>query len=208
MSLTSEHIGIIKEFFLNSIIDVNTKNPVTLASGLKSPIYFDHRKIFSLPKLRNQVLSLWAHQLKEILDRHIAQNTNLEKSNFEDSFFVAGTATAGIAPGFGLAQMLNLPFVYVRSEPKKHGLGNAIEGVLPKQNQKAIVIDDMVTTGGSVLKVVEILKQNKFSIALTSCISRHENPKTERTFANLGLTLHSLFLSSQFFREEFKFNKF
>ena len=125
-------------------IKLQPANPFTWASGWKSPIYCDNRKTLSYPSLRNFV--------KIEISRLI-----LEKFGQVDA--IAGVATGAIPQGALVADELNLPFVYVRSKPKDHGLENLIEGEL-RPGMKVVVIEDLVSTGGSSLKAVEALRQN------------------------------------------------
>ena len=125
-------------------IKLQPANPFTWASGWKSPIYCDTRKTLSSPSLRNFV--------KIEISRLI-----LEKFGQVDA--IAGVATGAIPQGALVADELNLPFVYVRSKPKDHGLENLIEGEL-RPGMKVVVIEDLVSTGGSSLKAVEALRQN------------------------------------------------
>ena len=125
-------------------IKLQPANPFTWASGWKSPIYCDNRKTLSYPALRNFV--------KIEISRLI-----LEK--FGQVEAIAGVATGAIPQGALVADELNLPFVYVRSKPKDHGLENLIEGEL-RPGMKVVVIEDLVSTGGSSLKAVEALRKN------------------------------------------------
>lgn len=125
-------------------IKLQPANPFTWASGWKSPIYCDNRKTLSYPSLRNFV--------KIEISRLI-----LEKFGQVDA--IAGVATGAIPQGALVADELNLPFVYVRSKPKDHGLENLIEGEL-RPGMKVVVIEDLVSTGGSSLKAVDALRQN------------------------------------------------
>ena len=125
-------------------IKLQPANPFTWASGWKSPIYCDNRKTLSYPSLRNFV--------KIEISRLI-----LEKFGQVDA--IAGVATGAIPQGALVADELNLPFVYVRSKPKDHGLENLIEGEL-RPGMKVVVIEDLVSTGGSSLKAVEALRKN------------------------------------------------
>lgn len=125
-------------------IKLQPANPFTWASGWKSPIYCDNRKTLSYPSLRNFV--------KIEISRLI-----LEK--FGQVEAIAGVATGAIPQGALVADELNLPFVYVRSKPKDHGLENLIEGEL-RLGMKVVVIEDLVSTGGSSLKAVEALRKN------------------------------------------------
>lgn len=123
-------------------IKLNPANPFTWASGWKSPIYCDNRKILSFPKTRDIVKKAFADMV-------------IKEFGVPD--VIAGVATGAIAHGVLVAELLEIPFVYVRSSSKKHGLTNMIEGVLePKQT--VVVIEDLVSTGGSSLKAVEALR--------------------------------------------------
>jgi orotate phosphoribosyltransferase len=121
---------------------LNPQQPFTWASGIKSPIYCDNRKTLSYPKVRTFIKTAFADILAE---------------EFEGIEVIAGVATAGIPHGALIADVLNLPFVYVRDKPKGHGLENQIEGHLEK-GQKVMVIEDLISTGGSSLKAVEALR--------------------------------------------------
>lgn len=123
-------------------IKLNVQQPFTWASGLKSPIYCDNRITLSYPLVRTYI--------KE-------QFVNMIKSRFGSADLIAGVATGGIAHGALVAQELGLPFAYVRSEKKSHGLTNQVEGRVEK-NQSVIVIEDLVSTGGSSLNAVNALR--------------------------------------------------
>ena len=120
-------------------IKLQPNNPFTWASGWLSPFYCDNRKTLSYPELRNYVKLELVHKVLEC---------------FPEAEVVAGVATGAIAQGALVADELNLPFVYVRSKPKDHGLENLIEGDL-KPGMKVVVIEDLISTGGSSLKAVE-----------------------------------------------------
>jgi len=121
---------------------LSPEQPFTWASGWKSPIYCDNRKVLSQPYIRDYIKSELA-------------NTIFEK--FPDAELIAGVATAGIAWGAIVADQLKLPFVYVRPKPKEHGLGNQIEGGFAAA-QKTVVIEDLISTGKSSIQVVEVLR--------------------------------------------------
>lgn len=125
-------------------IKLQPENPFTWASGWKSPFYCDNRKTLSYPDLRNYVKMELVHAVLE---------------NFPEAEAVAGVATGAIAQGALVADELNLPFVYVRSKPKDHGLENLIEGEL-KPGMKVVVVEDLISTGGSSLKAVEAIRKN------------------------------------------------
>jgi orotate phosphoribosyltransferase len=121
---------------------LNPAEPFTWASGLKSPIYCDNRKTLSYPKVRTFIKGAFADVIDE---------------EFKECQVIAGVATAGIPHGVLVADVLNKPFVYVRDKPKQHGLENMIEGHLEK-GQKVMVIEDLISTGGSSLKAVAALR--------------------------------------------------
>jgi len=123
-------------------IKLEPTNPFSWASGWKSPIYCDNRKSLSYPDVRNTIKSEFAKIIKE---------------KFSDTEIIAGVATGAIAHGVLVADELDLPFIYVRSGSKKHGLRNLIEGQFEKGN-KVIIIEDLVSTGGSSLAALEALR--------------------------------------------------
>ena len=134
---------IAKELLQINAIKLNPTNPFTWASGWKSPIYCDNRKILSYPKSRDIVKKAFSDKVKE---------------EFGMPDVIAGVATGAIAHGILVAEFLDIPFVYVRASSKAHGLTNLIEGVLEK-GQKVVVIEDLVSTGGSSLKAVEAIRE-------------------------------------------------
>jgi len=123
-------------------IKLSPKNPFTWASGIQSPIYCDNRITLSHPEVRNYIKQGFV---------------DLIKSKYSDTTVIVGVATAGIPHGALIADALSLPFVYVRSSSKGHGRKNIIEGELP-ENAKAVVIEDLISTGGSSLKAVQVLE--------------------------------------------------
>ncbi len=124
-------------------IKLQPTNHFTWASGWFSPIYCDNRKTLSYPEVRNYIRDSFAEVIK---------------SQFKDVEVIAGVATGAIAHGVLVAEILNKPFVYVRSAPKGHGLENLIEGDL-QEGQKVVVIEDLISTGGSSLKAVDALRE-------------------------------------------------
>lgn len=124
-------------------IKLSPQNPFTWSSGLKSPIYCDNRMTLSHPSIRKGIVAGLVNKVDVF-------------SNFE---VVAGVATAGIPHGILLAEALNLPFIYVRSKAKSHGRQNQIEGRL-QPNQKVLVVEDLISTGGSSLQAVEALRKD------------------------------------------------
>ena len=134
----------VAEFLLQiKAIKLQPANPFTWASGWKSPIYCDNRKTLSYPTIRTFIRQAYADVI-------------LEKYGKPD--LIAGVATGGIAQGALVAQELGIPFVYVRSSAKEHGLGNQIEGDF-QAGQKVVVIEDLISTGGSSLLAVEALRK-------------------------------------------------
>jgi orotate phosphoribosyltransferase len=133
----------IAEFLLQiKAVKLQPQNPFTWASGIKSPIYCDNRVILSYPKIR----TFFRQEFIKLIDEE-----------FGKPDVIAGVATGAIAHGVLVAEALGLPFVYVRPEAKSHGLGNQIEGVLTA-GQSVVVIEDLISTGGSSIKAVKALK--------------------------------------------------
>ncbi|NLA62762.1 MAG: orotate phosphoribosyltransferase [Bacteroidales bacterium] len=157
-------------------IKLQPSNPFTWASGWKSPIYCDNRKLMSYPPIRNF--------LKIQFGRII-----LEK--YPDVEAIAGVATGAIAPGAIVADLLGLPFVYVRATPKGHGLENLIEGDL-KPNQKVIVIEDLVSTGISSLKAVEAIRKDGANVIGMVCIFTYGFPIATKNMEEANVELTSL----------------
>lgn len=123
-------------------VKLNPSDPFTWASGWKSPIYCDNRKTLSFPSIRTSIRQTFAEQISE---------------KYPNADVIVGVATGGIAIGALVAEELGLPFIYVRSSSKGHGLGNQIEGAY-EEGQKVVVIEDLISTGGSSLKAVEALR--------------------------------------------------
>jgi orotate phosphoribosyltransferase len=143
MKLNDESALKVAEFLLQiKAIKLQPNKPFTWASGWKSPIYCDNRITLSYPKVRTYIRQQFVHVITE---------------NFGKPDVIAGVATGGIAHGALVAQEMGLPFVYIRSEAKKHGLTNMIEGVVEK-GQSVVIIEDLISTGGSSLKAVEALR--------------------------------------------------
>ena len=146
-------------------IKLQPNDPFTWASGWKSPFYCDNRKTLSFPELRNYVKLELVHAILE---------------QFPEADAVAGVATGAIAQGALVADELNMPFVYVRSKPKDHGMQNLIEGQLdPKA--KVVVVEDLISTGGSSLKAVEALRSYTYGF-----------PIAEKAFADANVKLVTL----------------
>ena len=157
-------------------IKLSIHQPVTWASGWKSPIYCDNRKILSFPSVRDFVK---AELCKVILQF------------FEKAEVIAGVATAGIPWGAMAADQLKLPYIYVRPKPKEHGLGNQIEGVC-EPGKRVVVVEDLVSTGKSSLLVAEVLKNAGQKIEGMVSIFNYGFPQAEEAFEKQGITLQSL----------------
>lgn len=157
-------------------VKVQPAEPFTWASGWKSPFYCDNRKTLSYPELRTFV--------KDNL-------VELVKANFSEATAVAGVATGAIAQGALVADKLGLPFCYVRSKAKDHGMGNLIEGTLPK-GSKVVVVEDLISTGGSSLKAVEALRAAGFEVVGMVAAYTYGFPIAEQAFQNAGVRLVTL----------------
>ncbi len=157
-------------------VKLNPGQPFTWASGWKSPIYCDNRKILSFPFIRDFIKS---------------EMCNLIFEKFPEAELLAGVATAGIAWGAMAADQLKLPYIYVRPKPKEHGMGNQIEGYY-NTGQKTIVIEDLVSTGKSSLQVVEVLKQQGLEVCGMVSIFTYGFQVATEAFEKSSLTYHSL----------------
>ena len=157
-------------------IKVQPTEPFTWASGWKSPFYCDNRKTLSYPKLRTFV----KNNLVELI-----------KASFSDADAVAGVATGAIAQGALVADVLGLPFCYVRSKAKDHGMGNLIEGTLP-EGSKVVVVEDLISTGGSSLKAVEALRAAGFEVVGMVAAYTYGFPIAEQAFQKAGVRLLTL----------------
>ncbi len=157
-------------------IKLNPDQPFTWASGWKSPIYCDNRKVLSFPFIRDFIKS---------------EMCNLIFQKFPDAALLAGVATAGIAWGAMAADQLKLPFVYVRPKPKEHGLGNQIEGFY-EEGQRTVVIEDLVSTGKSSLQVVEVLKEQGLDVIGMVSIFTYGFTVATDAFSKASLNYYSL----------------
>lgn len=157
-------------------IKLNAQNPFTWASGLRSPIYCDNRRILSFPEVRNFVSESMAYMAKKY---------------FPEADVIAGVATGGIAHGVLVAKLLNKPFIYVRSSSKGHGLQNLIEGYL-EENSKVLVIEDLVSTGGSSLEAVKAIKDAGSKLLGMIAVFTYGLRKATDNFKNANCTLFTL----------------
>ncbi len=157
-------------------IKLQPNNPFTWASGWKSPFYCDNRKTLSYPRLRSFVKTELCHIIQE---------------NFPEAEAIAGVATGAIAQGALVADELELPFAYVRSKPKDHGLENLIEGNL-EPGSKVVVVEDLISTGGSSLKAVEAIRKNGCEVIGMVASYTYGFPIAEEAFKNAGVKLITL----------------
>ncbi len=154
-------------------IKLQPQEPFTWASGWKSPIYCDNRKVNSYPEVRTYV------------KLRLAQ---LVLKNFAEAEAVAGVATGAISQGALVADVLGLPFAYVRPKPKDHGMGNQIEGEL-KEGAKVVVVEDLISTGGSSLKAVDALRRAGFDVVGMVASYTYGFPVAEQAFREAGVEL-------------------
>jgi orotate phosphoribosyltransferase len=167
----------VAEFLLQiKAVRLQPQQPFTWASGWKSPIYCDNRKTLSHPKVRTYI----RQQFEKLVQDH-----------FPKPDVIAGVATGAIAHGVLVAEVLGLPFVYVRPEPKKHGLGNLIEGEI-QAGQSVVVIEDLISTGGSSLKAVDALREAGCDVKGMGAIFTYRFQNAEANFANAGCKLVTL----------------
>lgn len=157
-------------------IKLQPNNPFTWASGWKSPFYCDNRKTLSYPDLRNYVKFEIVHTILE---------------EFPEVEAIAGVATGAIPQGALVADALHLPFVYVRSKPKDHGLENLIEGEL-RPGMKVVVIEDLISTGGSSLKAVEAIRKNACEVIGMVASYTYGFPMAKKAFKEAGVKLVTL----------------
>lgn len=157
-------------------VELKPNDPFTWASGIKSPIYCDNRITMSSPAIRKEI----AKGLAEAIDK-----------NFPGTEVVAGTATAGIPHAAWVSDLLDLPMLYVRSKPKEHGTGSQIEGKIVA-GQKVVVIEDLISTGGSSLVAVEALKKEGFEVLGVVSIFTYGLPRAEDAFKEAGISFVSL----------------
>jgi orotate phosphoribosyltransferase len=155
---------------------VNWENPYTWSSGWRSPFYTDNRKTLSYPALRD-----------ELVDALV----NVALDYDPDFEAIVGVATAGIPMGILVADRLDVPFAYVRPQPKGHGLGAQIEGHLPP-NSKVLVIEDLISTGESSLKVVEALRQVPVEVLAVACIFNYGFAVAKQKFEAQSIPVHAL----------------
>lgn len=168
--------GVAEKLLQTGAVQLRPNEPYTWASGWKSPIYCDNRKILSFPYIREYIKS---------------EMCNVIFEKYPDADLIAGVATAGIAWGAMAADQLKLPFIYVRPKPKEHGMGNQIEGTFEK-GQKTVVVEDLISTGKSSLQVVDVLRKAGLDIMGMVSIFSYGFEEADRNFANAGVQYQSL----------------
>ena len=171
----------IKKQFAQKLMDIKAiklqpNEPFTWASGWKSPIYTDNRKTLGHPSLRSFVKLELCHVIQE---------------NFPEADAVAGVATGAIAQGTLVAEELGLPYCYVRPKPKDHGMGNQVEGEI-KKGSKVIVVEDLISTGGSSLKAVAALREYGVEVIGMVASFTYGFPVAEEAFREAGVKLITL----------------
>lgn len=171
----------IKKIFADKLLRIKAiklqpKDPFTWASGWKSPIYTDNRKTLSFPDVRSFVKLELCHAIQE---------------HFAEAEAVAGVATGAIAQGALVADELGLPYAYVRPKPKDHGMGNQVEGEIRK-GAKVVVVEDLISTGGSSLKAVAALREYGCEVIGMVASFTYGFPVAEEAFKEAGVQLVTL----------------
>ena len=157
-------------------IKLNTKNPFTWTSGIKSPIYCDNRLILSYPDIRKFI----ADEMADIV-----------KNLYGEKISIAGVATGAIAIGAMIAERLNLPYAYVRPEPKGHGLKNQIEGSI-QGGSNVVVIEDLISTGKSSLNAINALKSERYNVMGMLSVFSYNFEFANKKFENENISINSL----------------
>ncbi|MEZ5103869.1 MAG: orotate phosphoribosyltransferase [Draconibacterium sp.] len=174
--MESTQIEVTKKLLEINTIKISPTNPFTWASGWKSPIYCDNRKILSYPKTRTFIRDKFVEVIRE---------------KYPQAEVIAGVATGAIAMGVLVADVLGLPFIYIRSKPKDHGLENLIEGDLAPY-QKVVIIEDLVSTGVSSLKAAEAVSNFGGDVIGMVSIFTYNFPHAKENFKKAGIELTSL----------------
>lgn len=157
-------------------VSLSPQDPFTWASGIRSPIYCDNRVTMSYPAVRKQIAQGLADLIKE---------------KYPDAEVIAGTATAGIPHAAWIADILDLPMVYIRSKAKDHGTGRKIEGKIT-EGQKMVVVEDLISTGGSVIEASKAAELEGAKVLGCVAIFTYELAKGTKNFADAGLAIDTL----------------
>ena len=174
--MTSAATAIAEKLLQINAVKLNTQEAYTWASGWKSPIYCDNRLALGFPYVRDFIKSEMCAVIFE---------------KFPAAEAIAGVATAGIPWGAMAADQLKLPFMYVRTKPKEHGMGNQIEGAFEK-GQKIVVVEDLISTGKSSVQVCEVLQQQGLIMEGMVSIFNYGFEQAETAFKAAGITVYSL----------------
>ncbi len=178
MALTIQNTEIANYLLDIQAVKINVKDPFTWTSGIKSPIYCDCRIINSFVKERDAVIAGFTDLINE---KYISE-TNI----------ICGVASGGISYGALIADRLKLPFIYVRSEKKKHGLGKQVEGSYEAFGNKVVVIEDLISTGGSSMKAINALKDEAMEIVCLLSIMTYGFTEADEAFDEAGIYHDSL----------------
>ncbi|MBS1734922.1 MAG: orotate phosphoribosyltransferase [Bacteroidetes bacterium] len=174
--MTSNEKAVAEKLLQVEAVKLNNESPFTWASGWKSPIYCDNRKVLSFPYVRDFIKSELCSVIFE---------------NYPEAEALAAVATAGIAWGAMAADQLKLPFLYVRPKPKEHGMGNQIEGkIMP--GKKLLVIEDLISTGKSSLQVCDVIRQAGMEVVGMVSIFNYGFPHAVEAFEQSAVKLQSL----------------
>jgi len=174
--ITTDEKAVAEKLLHAQAIRLSVKEPFTWSSGWKSPIYCDNRKVLGYPYIRDFIKS---------------ELCNVVFAQFPEAGLLAGVATAGIAWGAMAADQLKLPYIYVRSKPKEHGLGQQIEGYYEK-SQPVVVIEDLISTGKSSLQVVDVLRQTGLEVIGLVSIFNYGFRAAKTAFERAGVPFVSL----------------
>jgi len=169
-------IEVTKKLLQINTIKIQLSNPFTWASGWLSPIYCDNRKLLSYPEARTFIRDQFCKLIEE---------------KYPDTEVIAGVATGAIAHGVLVAEKLGIPFIYVRSEPKGHGLENLIEGDM-RVGRKVVIIEDLVSTGGSSLKAADAITNFGGKVLGMMAIFTYNFPQARKAFERAGVELTTL----------------
>jgi orotate phosphoribosyltransferase len=173
---TSSQKAVAEKLLQAQAVKLSPRQPFTWSSGWKSPIYCDNRKVLGFPYIRDFIKS---------------EMCNVIFAQFPEAALIAGVATAGIPWGAMAADQLKLPYVYVRSKPKEHGLGQQIEGHY-QQGQPTVVIEDLLSTGKSSLQVVDVLRQEGMPVLGVVSIFNYGFTTVSEAFEKAGVPYVSL----------------
>lgn len=157
-------------------VELNPENPFTWASGWKSPIYCDNRRILSYPEMRTKIAEFLTQSVQE---------------NFGSAETVAGVATGAIALGTLVADKMQKPFVYVRPKPKDHGMGAQVEGVVA-EGSRVVVVEDLISTGKSSLSAVDALSKQGVQVTGMVAIFSYNFDHARKSFEDANVELHTL----------------